>query len=325
MRFFRIRLRITWIIAALQLFCLPNGFACTNVILVSSNSHFGLLHHIEAALELQPNPKPKLIHVLASAVKGNRFWDPYHHACMIVTVGSEALAMVLASKPPLPIFSVLSRKNTVQTLLKTNHCSMDSPHRPITAIYLDQPLERQIHLLQSILPQQRHLRIGILVGPNMLEEQRVLEKVAKQKKLSINMISIEKEENPISTLDNLLNNTDVILALPHPHIYNPANARGILLSAFHKQVPLIGYSRTYVNNGALAAVYSTTKQIAEQTAQQIQQIVAKKPLVFPPPQYPAEFAIAVNYQVARSLKIAIKSEANLKSTLDKMEKSHRHE
>ena len=59
--------------------------------------------------------------------------------------------------------------------------------------------------------------------------------------------------------------------------------------------------------GALAAVYSTSKQLAKQAAEiAIRSRLAPSDL--PPPQLPKYFSIMLNYQVARSLNIPLMDE-----------------
>ncbi len=290
-------------------------------MLVSSNSHFGMVHRIEAALYAQPRPQPKLIHVIADNVQGTNISEQFKESCLIVTIGSEALAMALKKNTKTPILSVLIRKTTFQTLLKTSGKHINDPEHPISAIYLDQPLERQLHLLQCLMPTQELNAIGILLGPNSHVEQDSLQALSQKKKLELITVYVNKFENPVAVLDALLDEAKIVLAIPDNRIYNTKTTRGMLLTAFHKRVPLIGYSRTYVNNGALAAVYSTTKQLADQTAAQILQILATKDKKLKTPQYPKDFAIAVNYQVARSLGLAVESETALKNAIENMEKN----
>ncbi len=280
-----------------------------------------MVHRIEAAIYAQPRPQPKLIHVIADNIKSSNNNEPFKDSCLIVTIGSEALAMVLKKDSKTPILSVLTRKTTFQTLLKDAGKSTNDPEHPISAIYLDQPLERQLYLLQCLMPKQELNAIGILLGPSSQIEQDSLQALSQKKKLQLVTVYVNKFENPVAVLDALLDEAKIVLAIPDNRIYNTKTTRGMLLSAFHKRVPLIGYSRTYVNNGALAAVYSTTKQLADQTATQILHILATKDKKLNAPQYPKDFAIAVNYQVARSLGLAVESEVALKNAIEKMEKN----
>ncbi len=305
------------LIAATQL-CLQAAFACSNVLLISSNSHFGMVHRIEASLYAKPQLHPKITHLITDNIKDNQFLTQHPQACLIVTIGSLALDSTLKTKTKTPILSVLIRKNTFNTLLRAH----EKKSHEIGVIYLDQPLERQLFLLQSLLPNEAQSSIGVLLGPNSLPEQTQLQTLADKHHLKLNTIYVNKFENPVAVLDGLLDETSMVLAIPDSRIYNAKTTRGMLLTAFHKRVPLIGYSRTYVNNGALAAVYSTTKQLADQTSKEIIHILTTNDKKLPKPQYPREFAIAVNYQVARSLGLSIPSEMLLKQTINKMEKQH---
>lgn len=291
--------------------------ACSSVLLFSSNSHLGVVHRIESALYAKPNPPPKLLHLGTENIKQKDLQVAANQACLIVTIGSEALAEILKTQTKTPILSILIRKHMFNHLLQENNRHQNDSY-PITAIFLDQPIERQLNLLQCLLPLQPDKHLGVLLGPNSLEEQEFLQQETLHRNIKLTTIFVNKNENPVGVLDALIDEANVVLAIPDKRIYNPKTARGILLSAFHKRVSLIGYSKTFVNNGALAAVYSTSKQIAEQSAEQICTILHQKTLN--PPQYPKEFTLAVNYQVARSLGLEIENEAELKIAMDKMEK-----
>jgi hypothetical protein len=57
-------------------------------------------------------------------------------------------------------------------------------------------------------------------------------------------------------------------------------------------------------------VYSNSKQIAKQAAE-IALISQQSSNVLPPPQAPKYFSIMVNYQVARSLNLVLKSDEEI--------------
>lgn len=291
--------------------------ACSTIAIVSSNSHFGMVHRIEAILFSKPNLHSKLVHILAENIKGTEFINANSQTCLIVTIGAQALEKVLKSKTTIPILSVLSRKNIFHQLVKDSGYQLNNPQQPITAIYLDQPLERQLDLI-SCLFAKKEGAIGVLLGSQSVNEQDVIQKIAAKKGLELTIVYVDQFENPAGVLDLLLDDTKTVLAIPDNWIYNAKTSRGILLSAFHKRVPIVGFSRTFVNNGAIAAVYSTTKQLAEQTAQEIMNIMENRSKKLSPPQYPKDFAIAVNYQVARSLSLQIESEAALKLAMSKL-------
>jgi len=293
-------------------------YATPTVILVSSNSHFGIVHRIEAALFSEPSPRPNIQHMLVETLYESGS-ENINSAPLVVTIGAEALEAVLKTHTSQPILSILIRKHTYENLLNIYHRKQNSRSAPITAIYLDQPLQRQMNLIKRVVPEVNHTNatIGVLFGPASINSQEELMTIAQAEKIKLNTIYVNNFENPVAVMDAFLSEVKVLLALPDSRIYNPRTARGILLAAFHKHVPLIGYSQSYVKNGALVSVFSNTKQIAQQAAQSIMTISNKNQL--PNPQYPKEFSVEINYQVAKSLHIDMESESSLKLSLIEME------
>ena len=101
--------------------------------------------------------------------------------------------------------------------------------------------------------------------------------------------------------------TDALMAIPDPSIYNRETAQPILFTSYRNLKPVFGYSQSYVRAGALAAVFSNSKQLAKQ-AVEIAIKSQQPPNLLPPPQSPAYFSVMVNYQVARSLNISVMDE-----------------
>jgi len=107
--------------------------------------------------------------------------------------------------------------------------------------------------------------------------------------------------------------------LPDPVIYNKNTIRGILLSTYRKKLPIIGFSRAYVKAGAIAAVYSKPEQISKQTAS-IADTFLRTGSFKQNSYQPADFSIAINKKLAKSLGIKIKSEADIINQIIKAER-----
>ena len=97
--------------------------------------------------------------------------------------------------------------------------------------------------------------------------------------------------------------------------FNRASARNVLLSVHRWRVPLFGISAAYVRAGALAAVYSTPRQIGRQLAEALAAIAPDGPIELPAPRYPKYFELGVNYRVAEALGLAVADEAALQRAL----------
>lgn len=232
--------------------------------------------------------------VIVNVSDGNAAGD----ADLIVAVGMKsASASVAANKPVLNVFVP---KAGYDKLAKPAGGARSS------AIYIDQPLERQVSLLVAALPAARDIGVLYTAPPPGLSSLR---RLLAERNLQLHEQTVGPERSLFDALEEVLAKSDVLLVLPDIEIYNAGTIRNILLAAYRKQVPLIGISQSYVKAGALCAIYSTPAQIAQQAADAVGQFAASGKL--PPSQYPKEFEVSVNAQVARSLDLPIKDAENL--------------
>lgn len=231
--------------------------------------------------------------VIVNVSDGNAADD----ADLIVAVGMKsASASVAANKPVLNVFVP---KAGYDKLAKPAGGARSS------AIYIDQPLERQVSLLVAALPKAGEVGVLYTTPPPGLSSLR---RLLAERNLQLHEQAVG-QNSLFDALEDVLAKSDVLLVLPDIEIYNAGTIRNILLAAYRKQVPLIGISQSYVKAGALCAIYSTPAQIAQQAAEAVGQFAASGKL--PPSQYPKEFEVSVNAQVARSLDLPIKDAENL--------------
>lgn len=216
---------------------------------------------------------------------------------LVIAVGMKAAETVAASDAPF-VLNVLVPKVGYEKLLR------NFPHRAgshtFSAIYLEQPVSRQVHLIAAILP-DRH-RVGLLYSTPPGELEQIRQEMGKRG-LRLREKAVGVQSVP-ETLQELLQDSDVLLALPDSAIYNGSSIRNILLSAYRSRVPLIGFSSGYVKAGALCAVFSAPEQIAAQVAPLVRQFGETR--LLPAAQYPQEFEVMVNEQVAHSLGLHIR-------------------
>lgn len=229
-------------------------------------------------------------------------------ADVLIAVGvraMEALAqdnIVAGNRPTLNILVPRQNFESLRTRLK-----LDT--KMFTAIYLDQPLSRQLRLIKQILPGRN--RVGMVLSLATPERIKALQQAAREQQLGLEIEQVGSQEEIIPALKRLLVNDKVLLALPDPLVFNKNTAQSILLTSYRAQTPLIAYSKTYVQAGALAAVFSTPTQIGQQAAEILTRTLQLKNFLLPTAQYPKYFSVTVNYQVGRSMGFDLDDEATL--------------
>lgn len=217
---------------------------------------------------------------------------------LYVAVGMKASLAV--SHSTRPVLSVWTPRATV-----------DAIKRPaFSALYMEQPIARHWALLRAALPEVR--AVGVLYATLPMELPG-LRRLARADGLVLHEQVVTEPAQLGANLAELIGKSDVLLALPDAAIYRRDTIRNILLQTYRQRVPLIGISRNYVQAGALCSVYSSPVQVAHQAAGAIEYFAANGHL--PASQYPQEFEVSVNTQVARSLGLTIKDAAQLRAAI----------
>jgi putative tryptophan/tyrosine transport system substrate-binding protein len=174
--------------------------------------------------------------------------------------------------------------------------------RAMSAVLLDQPINRQMALIKRALPNWS--RVGVLLGPQTRPQLPLLERQARQRDLRlVPSLAVDSLEQVYPALREVLQSADVLLALPDAVLYNSSSLQNILLASYRARVPLVAFSPVHVKAGALMAVYTTPSQVARHAAGMVRGWVAGRGL--PPAQAPREFDVVVNNHVANSLGLRI--------------------
>lgn len=218
---------------------------------------------------------------------------------LIVTVGSGAFAAVVTTlrageKSPPILATLLPRVAFDRDIAR-------APQRPqASAVLLDQPPARQAALIRAALPTAK--RIGLLLGPESKPMQSSVQTALSAQGLASHVEDVT-QRGMFAALQNLLDDSDALLALADPTVFNSETVASILTAGYRRKVPLIAFSAAYVKAGALLAIYATPEQVAHDGARVVGAVLAGLPL--PAPATPSEFTIGINSVVARSLGLSL--------------------
>jgi hypothetical protein len=181
---------------------------------------------------------------------------------------------------------------------------------------ITQPPCRQLELI-SIL-NKHWKRVGFLMNRSNDKRLALLHTCSKGLNLEIYAVQIINGDLPVA-IDKLLQKSDVLLALPDYKIYNRHSVKDILLSAYRLRIPVVGFSDSFVNAGAIAATYSSPDQIARQLVSIILDKMKNGKLPDSGKVYPKYFSVSINKQVASALDLYLPSENSIKSSIQRME------
>ena len=125
--------------------------------------------------------------------------------------------------------------------------------------------------------------------------------------MAANLVDIKVSDNPINTLEPAISSSDLFIPLPDSRLINLATARWVLQLGYRHKTPVIAFSGTYVDAGALAAVYSSPDDVVKQAAELLQAWAVGVPGKGTSYE-PAYFSIKFNRSVASALGIQLKEE-----------------
>lgn len=164
----------------------------------------------------------------------------------------------------------------------------------LALLWSDPSLVRQLRLIRAVLPLAR--RVGVLYSHN--SEFLLLEARQAARALGLEIVAQRWSDTDDSRpLQALLNDSEVLLGLDDPALYNPSTAKRLLLSSYARQQALIGPSASFVRAGSLASTYSDEQDWLHT----LDELLDRPPANWPQAQYPSRFTVLSNPQVARSL------------------------
>lgn len=226
---------------------------------------------------------------------------------LTVAIGTKALEAAL-SRPGRPVLSLLVPRSTYERLASGQH--------QVSALYLDQPLTRQLQLLGLALPGLK--KAGATLGPVSRGLQAELQSAAKASGIQVNSAVIDQGSDLYAALTELAEDSQAFLLLPDPVVVQRGALQNFFLHTYRLKKPVLAYSAPLVKSGALLGLYATPAQLGWEAAGWISESWSGDAFHLGAPRYPKRFTIGINRTVARSLEIDLPSEEALSRRLEAM-------
>ena len=225
-------------------------------------------------------------------------------ADFVVTVGTAAADTVFSTRPKAPILSVLITENAFSILTEKHYGSMEAAFAAqVSTICLDQPVTRSIQLAKLLVPEISE--VGVMLGPASVHRQAELSKYITDSGLQPQFVSVGAKDNPIHKIEPVLSRSDVFIPISDSRLINIATAKWILHLSYRHKVPVIAFSKSYLKAGALAAIYSSPADVAQDAAAWL---VKPKGETAGGLYKPAYYSLNFNKSVAGNLKIKLELE-----------------
>lgn len=212
----------------------------------------------------------------------------------VVAAGTAALDTALAHAPAgTRVLALLVPRRSVEALVARHRAG----ERPLAALYLDQPLERQARVARAVFPPLE--RLGVILAKDTRPGD-----FAAQAPAAADLVvhRIPADANPLHALGALEGRVDALVAVPDRRLYNRRTSHGILLGTYRAGMALVGYSRALVRAGALVSAWQPPAAHGREAGRMLApHLGAGGAPGWPRSRYSSTYRIAVNEAVARSL------------------------
>lgn len=305
-RFLQMKKRLAAFLVSVILLILPLQSTAATVVLVLSESSKVYQDFAQAFSEsLQRNAAAHRL-IITDTVQLSKSTFP--EAGLLVAAGSRAAEAVVEKEPSAPVLlSMVPR--ALYDRLKPQHARMGG-------VFIDQPSSRYAALVKTALPE--HDMVGVLAGRDSKDSAIRLLSAARDLRLRARSENVTEEAEIFPAMQKLFADGGVLLATPDTSVFNARTLPSILLSAFHRKVPVVGFSPAYVSAGAVLALYSSPEQLAQQTADLARSVLSGAGM--PSAQYPRTFTVSINERVARSMGLTLDNATSIRERLERMER-----
>lgn len=185
---------------------------------------------------------------------------------MVVAIGAEARAAVAKANPNLPVVS------TMLTL-----ADISSEPAPLAksagAVYLDVDFGQVVREINKLFPSRK--RFGVIAtsrksGPNRF----VLSKLEKEG-FTVQVAVSPNRAGLLGALHELKGKVDMVICLPETGLFDSRTIPSLLRVSLENQLPVVGFSQSFVKAGAVAGVFPDYSDVGQQTADLVRRALAK--------------------------------------------------
>lgn len=143
------------------------------------------------------------------------------------------------------------------------------PAKYWAAVLLDQPVKRMFDTAVKVVSGRFKNKLVIAVSENNFRLRQDIEALLIPEDIELQVLVIDSHTEPAKVIDKALFNAGALIAIRDERVWSGENAKWMLYQSYKYNVPVIGYSKSFLKAGALVSVYANLKATAEKTAELI--------------------------------------------------------
>ena len=218
-------------------------------------------------------------------------------ARVIIAVGSEALDIVTAGHPTVPVICTMVLHHAAEKDFSLGGAA--------ATVSLDISIEEMIARLKKIFPGKT--RLGIIRNPSSSScPPTQLQARAQPQGFVVRVVDAASPEQLLPALVSLKGQVDLVWCMPDGMLYNSVTIKPLILASLENRLPLIGFSESFARAGAALGIYPDFRDIGLETGEVARQIMDNQPVRGPVG--PRKLKLAVNQSVLRLIGIRYPAE-----------------
>jgi len=229
--------------------------------------------------------------------------------------------------------AAVSLHEQVKSQAKLVYCMVAHPEAvglvgdpSVSGISTDVPIDAQVKMIAEALPKLR--TVGMLYRSDVDKSTALLKTVqaAMPKDWRLEAVAVNKYEAMADAIDALLEkNVEIVWTAPDSSVYDVATIRSLLLAAIRRKTPVFGFSRAFVQAGALLGTAIDAKAQGEQAAALTDRLLQRPQAASQPTtkaatlgkdgiSEPPRFQTVVNLIVAEKLNLTVSEDVVRRAT-----------
>lgn len=208
--------------------------------------------------------------------------------------GGDQRLLAIGDKACQQVSVAIKKTDVLCGLISHHYQPGDIGLQRITYLPLEVPAPYFVELAKLLVPNLSNM--GVLLGQASHHRANFYQEISQSNGIKPQLCLLDEKANPIKTLDASMRVSDIFMVLPDEVVFNRATAPWVLQLGMRYRIPVLAYSENYVNAGALASLYQSRQDLANNLVSALFERQAS-----------LAFSLALNASVARNLGIKLDS------------------